>query len=69
MRIGISKPLLFSYWWRRRVSSRDGLFPAVKAVFGLGMAGAEGIGGFSLKMSEGGQWGWCGVIEYRELRV
>ena len=41
----------------------------MKAVFGLGMAGAEGIGDFSLKMSEGGQWGWCGVIEYRELRV
>ena len=31
------------------MSSRDGLVPLVKAVFGLGMAGANGIGDFSLK--------------------
>ena len=33
------------------MSSRDGLVPLVKAVLGLGMAGADGMGDFSLKMS------------------
>ena len=51
MRIGISNSLSFSSWRRRRVSSRDGLVPLVKAVFGLGMAGADGMGYFSLKIS------------------
>lgn len=41
----------------------------VKAVFGLGIAGADGMGDFSLKTSEVGLWGWCGVVEYRESRV
>ena len=33
------------------MSSRDGLVPLVKVVLGLGMAGADGMGDFSLKMS------------------
>ena len=33
------------------MSSRDGLVPLVKAVLGLGMAGADGMGDLSLKMS------------------
>ena len=60
MRIGISNSLSFSSWRRRRVSSRDGLVPLVKAVFGLGMAGADGMGYFSLKISGrlgGVMWG------------
>ena len=32
------------------VSSNNGLVPLVKAVLGLGMAGADGMGDFSLKM-------------------
>ena len=49
--MGISSCLSFSSWQRRRVSSNDGLVPLVKAVLGLGMAGADGMGDFSLKMS------------------
>ena len=45
--MGISNPLSFSSWWRRSVSSRDGLVPLVKAVFGLGIAGVDGMGDFS----------------------
>ena len=41
------------------MSSRDGLVPLVKAVLGLGMAGADGMGDFSLKTSGVGQEG-CG---------
>ena len=33
------------------MSSNDGLVPLVKAVLGLGMASADGMGDFSLKMS------------------
>ena len=33
------------------MSSKDGLVPLVKAVLGLGMAGADGMGDFSLKTS------------------
>ena len=33
------------------MSSRDGLVPLVKAVLGLGIAGADGMGEFSLKIS------------------
>ena len=33
------------------MSSSDGLVPLVKAVLGLGMAGVDGIGDFSLKPS------------------
>ena len=33
------------------MSSSDGLVPLVKVVLGLGMAGADGMGDFSLKMS------------------
>ena len=51
MRMGISSPLSFSSWQRRRVSSRDGLMPLVKAVLGLGIAGADGMGDFFLKTS------------------
>ena len=39
------------------MSSKDGLVPLVKAVLGLGMAGADGMGGFSLKMSGVGREG------------
>jgi hypothetical protein len=42
------------------VSSRDGLVPLVKAVLGLGIAGADGIGDFSLKTSGVGREGRCG---------
>ena len=49
--MGISNCLSFSSWQRRRVSSNNGLVPLVKAVFGLGMAGADGMGDFSLKTS------------------
>ena len=58
--MGISSCLLFSNCQSRRVSSRDGLVPLVKAVLGLGMAGADGMGDFSLKMSGVGQEGCCG---------
>ena len=51
------------------MSSREGLVLFVKAVFGLGIAGADGIGDFSLKTSGIGLWGWCGVVEYRDSRV
>ena len=47
--MGISSCLLFSSCQRRRVSSRDGLVPLVKAVLSLGMTGADGMGDFSLK--------------------
>ena len=33
------------------MSSRDGLVPLVKAVLGLGIASADGMGDFSLKIS------------------
>ena len=39
------------------MSSSDGLVPLVKAVLGLGMAGVDGIGDFSLKMSGVGHEG------------
>ena len=57
VRIGISSCLSFSSWRRRRVSSRDGLVPFVKAVLGLGIAGADGMGDFSLKISGVGREG------------
>ena len=57
MRLQISNPLSFSSWQRRRVSSRDGLVPLAKVVFGLGIAGVDGMGGFSLKTSGVGLWG------------
>ena len=44
------------------MSSRDGLVPLVKAVFGLGIAGVDGMGDFSLKMSGVGQEGQCGGV-------
>ena len=47
----ISNPLSFSSWRRRCVSSRDGLVPLVKVVFGLGTAGVDGMGDFSLNKS------------------
>ena len=59
-RIGISSCLLFSSWRRRRVSSKDGLVPFAKAVLGLGMAGADGMGDFSLKTSGVGREGQGG---------
>ena len=49
--MGNSNCLSFSSWRRRRVSSRYGLVPFVKAVLDLGIAGADGMGDFSLKMS------------------
>ena len=57
MRIGISSCLSFRSCRRRRVSSRDGLVPLVKAVLGLGIAGVDGIGDFSLKTSGVGREG------------
>ena len=39
------------------MSSKDGLVPLAKAVLGLGMAGADGMGDFSLKMSGVGHEG------------
>ena len=39
------------------MSSRDGLVPFVKAVLGLGIAGADGMGDFSLKISGVGREG------------
>ena len=39
------------------MSSKDGLVPLVKAVLGLGMAGADGMGDLSLKMSGVGREG------------
>ena len=39
------------------MSFRDGLVPLVKVVFGLGIAGADGMGNFSLKMLGVGQEG------------
>ena len=53
--MGISSCLLFSSCQRRRVSSRDGLVPLVKAVLSLGMTGADGMGDFSLKTLGVGQ--------------
>ena len=41
------------------MSSRDGLVPLVKAVLGLGIAGVDGIGDFSLKTSGVGREGRC----------
>ena len=57
VRTGISSCLSFRSCRRRRVSSRDGLVPFVKAVLGLGIAGADGMGDFSLKTSEVGREG------------
>ena len=57
VRIGISSCLSFSSWQRRRGSSRDGLVPFVKVVLGRGMAGADGMGDFSLKTSGVGREG------------
>ena len=42
------------------MASKDGLVPLVIAVLGLGMAGADGMGGFSLKTSGVGHEGWGG---------
>ena len=42
------------------MSSKDGLVPLVKAVLGLGIAGADGIGDFSLKTSGVGRKGQGG---------
>ena len=39
------------------MSSKDGLVPLVKAVLGLGMAGVDGMGEFSLKTSGVGREG------------
>ena len=39
------------------MSSREGLVPLVKAVLGLGIAGADGMGDFSLKISGVGREG------------
>ena len=39
------------------MSSKDGLVPLVKAVLGLGIAGADGMGDFSLKTSGAGHEG------------
>ena len=50
------------------MSSRDGLVPLVKVVFGLGMAGADGMGDFSLKRSGVGQDGWWGGGQCRGCR-
>ena len=44
------------------MSSKDGLVPLVKAVLGLGMAGADGMGDFSLKMSGVGRGGRGGGL-------
>ena len=44
------------------MSSRDGLVPLVKVVLGLGMAGADGMGDFSLKMSGVGLEGHSGGL-------
>ena len=61
--MGISSCLSFSSWRRRRVSSNDGLVPLVKVVLGLGsMAGADGIGDFSLKTSGVGREGLGGGL-------
>ena len=69
MRIGISSSQSFSSWQRRRVSSKGGLVPLVKAIFGQGIAGADGVGDFSLKTSGVGWVGWCGGVRYNMLRV
>ena len=42
------------------MSSSDGLVPLVKAVLGLGTAGVDGIGDFSLKTSGEGREGQRG---------
>ena len=60
--MGISSCLSFSSCRRRRVSSSDGLVPLVKVVLGLGMAGVDGMGDFSLKMSGVGREGRCGGL-------
>ena len=44
------------------MSSRDGLVPLAKAVLGLGMAGADGMGDFSLKTSGVGHEGQSGGL-------
>ena len=44
------------------MSSRVGLVPLVKVVLGLGMAGADGMGDFSLKTSGVGRDGWGGGL-------
>ena len=44
------------------MSSRDRLVPLVKVVFSLGIAGADGIGDFSLKTSGVGWEGCCGGL-------
>ena len=41
----------------------------VKAIFGQGIAGADGVGDFSLKTSGVGWVGWCGGVRYNMLRV
>ena len=58
--MGISSRLSFSNCRGRRVSSRDGLVALVKAVLGLGIAGTDGMGDFSLKTSGVGREGCCG---------
>ena len=42
------------------MSSRDGLVPLVKAVLGLGIAGVDGMGDVSLKISGVGHEGQGG---------
>ena len=42
------------------MSSRDGLVPFVKVVLGLGIAGVDGMGDFSLNTSGVGCEGQCG---------
>ena len=44
------------------MSSNNGLVPLVKAVLGLGMAGADGMGDFSLKTSGVGHEGHGGGL-------
>ena len=44
------------------MSSRDRLVPLVKAVLGLGMAGVDGMGDFSLKLLGVGHEGHCGGL-------
>ena len=43
--------------------------PLVKAAFGLGIAGVDGTGDFSLKISRVGWRGCCRVGRYKVLRV
>ena len=44
------------------MSSSDGLVPLAKAVWGLGIAGVDGIGDFSLKTSGVGREGRRGGL-------